>query len=260
MKTEAKKRKTKKKSFKKIRKLDIYFLPSFLTSVNAILGFLSIIYSIKGKLYQAALFIFLAAIFDWLDGRAARFFKASSQFGAELDSLSDAISFGVAPSILAYQWGLSGFGTFSNVVCSVYTLSGILRLARFNVMAGTKIASKYFIGLPIPMAASSIFSLVLIHPEPVTNKIYKSIFAAGMLFISFLMISKIKFVSFKEIGFLKVKNFGVIIFTSLFTLSLIYYTGYTVISALGIYLIYNFYNLFFLKKKEESGEYAEEKS
>ncbi len=255
-----KKRKKTKKKFKTIRRFDIYFLPSFLTSVNAILGFLSIIYSIRGKLYQGAIFIFLAAIFDWLDGRAARFLKASSQFGAELDSLSDAISFGVAPAILAYQWGLWDLGTFANVVCAVYALSGILRLARFNVMVGSAVSSKYFIGLPIPMAASSIFSLVLIHPEPIEKKLYKALFSLLILSVSFLMISKIKFLSFKEISFLKVKNFGVIIFTSLLTLSLIYYTGYTVLFMLSTYLLFNIYNLIFSRKKEEVSEYKKEKA
>src|SRR5687767_10369159 len=116
------------------------------------------------QLYQAALAIFFAFFFDGFDGRVARLTKTQSQFGVELDSLADVISFGAAPAILVYKWALAPLGFFGIFVSFCFAACGALRLARFNVMAQRSShsgPSRFFTGLPIPLAAIAIISMVV---------------------------------------------------------------------------------------------------
>ena len=121
-------------------------------------GVTSIRYAIAEDWSKAVLCIFLAALFDGLDGRVARFLKASSKFGAELDSLSDFVSFGVAPAILIYQWSLSSLPRFGWLFCLIFAMGMAMRLARFNTMLDMDDTppywSHYFVGVPAPMAAA----------------------------------------------------------------------------------------------------------
>ena len=137
-------------------------LPSLLTTGNLFCGFYSIIASLQGKFDKAAWVFILAGLFDVLDGRVARLTRSSSEFGTQYDSLCDLVSFGVAPSILAFQLGLAGFGRIGWVVCFIYVACGALRLARFNVQSSLGAASGDFTGLPIPMAAGAILSWVVL--------------------------------------------------------------------------------------------------
>ena len=250
-------KKTDKKRKVRIRrrpKLDFYFLPSMFTAGNAVFGFLSIIYTFKGKLFQAALFIFFASLFDFFDGRVARFLKVASDFGTELDSLCDAISFGVAPAFLAYSWALKGVEPFSIIIASIFMLAGIIRLARFNVIhLNNPSSNKIYTGLPIPMAASAIYSAVLIHPQPVSSKSFSLFFGFWVLLFAYFMISKIKFRSFKELK-MKSKNFIPLLFSSIIILGLVYYTGYTIAVMLYLYLSYNFIRILVHKKKPVKSE------
>jgi CDP-diacylglycerol--serine O-phosphatidyltransferase len=250
-------KKTDKKRVTRFRrrpKLDFYFIPSMFTAGNAVFGFLSIIYTFKGKFFQAALFIFFAAIFDFFDGRIARFLKVASDFGTELDSLCDAISFGVAPAFLVYSWALRGVEPFSIIIASMFMLAGIIRLARFNVIhLNNPSSNQIYTGLPIPMAASSIFSAVLIHPEPISSKTFSLLFGFWVILFAYFMISKIRFRSFKELK-MKSKNFLPLLFSSIIILGLVYYTGYTIAIVLYSYLLYNFVRLVLLKKKSVKSE------
>ena len=138
----------------------VYILPNLITTGNLFFGFFSIIKSMNGQFGWAAAAIFLAAIFDVLDGRVARLTKGTSEFGVQYDSLCDCVSFGVAPAFLMYQYGLLELGRMGWVACFMFMACGTLRLARFNVLSSIGKASGDFTGLPIPMAAIAVASFI----------------------------------------------------------------------------------------------------
>jgi CDP-diacylglycerol--serine O-phosphatidyltransferase len=138
----------------------VYILPNLLTTGNLFYGFYSIVKSLQGDYQWAAAAIVLATIFDILDGRVARLTGGSSEFGVQYDSLCDLISFGLAPSILMYNFGLNVFGRIGWIFCFLYLACGALRLARFNVQSSIGKSSGDFTGLPIPMAALVVASFV----------------------------------------------------------------------------------------------------
>ncbi len=141
-------------------------VPNIVTMLALCSGMTSIRYAIGESWSKAVLFIFLAAFFDGLDGRVARMLKASSKFGAELDSLSDFISFGVAPAILMYQWCLSDLPKIGWFFCLLYAMGMALRLARFNTMLENQTIppywSHYFTGVPAPAAAAMVMMPILL--------------------------------------------------------------------------------------------------
>jgi CDP-diacylglycerol--serine O-phosphatidyltransferase len=138
----------------------VYILPNLITTGNLFFGFFSIIKSMNNQFGWAAAAIFLASIFDVLDGRVARLTKGTSEFGVQYDSLCDCVSFGVAPAFLMYQYGLLELGRLGWVACFMFMACGALRLARFNVLSSIGKASGDFTGLPIPMAAITVASFV----------------------------------------------------------------------------------------------------
>src|ERR1700739_4935016 len=130
-------------------------LPTLFTVGNLFCGYLSIWCSIRGTFETAAYLVIVAAVLDALDGRIARMTNSASEFGEEYDSLADLVSFGVAPAVLAYSWGLADFPRPGFVASFLFVVCGSMRLARFNIQ--TKVADKrYFVGLPIPAAAGTI--------------------------------------------------------------------------------------------------------
>ena len=154
--------------------------------------------------YRAAIAIFFGNFFDAFDGRVARMTRTQSEFGVELDSLADVITFGVAPAILVYKWALSGLGTAGIAICAIYAACGAIRLARFNVLAhadDTGGASRYFVGLPIPLAAGMLVSLVIALQRlhgPVADSVGVAPIAVLVLALSGLMVSNIRYRTFKE--------------------------------------------------------------
>ncbi|MCX6117040.1 MAG: CDP-diacylglycerol--serine O-phosphatidyltransferase [Proteobacteria bacterium] len=143
----------------------VYILPNLITTGNLFFGFFSMVRSLHGHFGWAAGAIFLAAIFDVLDGRVARLTKGTSEFGVQYDSLCDVVSFGVAPAFLMYQYGLGEMGRVGWVVCFLFMACGALRLARFNVLSAIGKASGDFTGLPIPMAAIAMASFIALMVE-----------------------------------------------------------------------------------------------
>jgi len=153
----------------------------------------------------------ISAVFDGLDGRIARFTKTTSHFGIEYDSLSDLVSFGVAPAILAFLWALKPFGRLGWLAAFVYVICGALRLARFNVEKNS-VQAYYFKGLPIPAAACSIASLILFAGAFNGIAERKDIILIGMIyFLSFLMVSSLSYMSFKEFNIRNQKPFNVFV-------------------------------------------------
>jgi len=178
----------------------IYILPNSLTITGMFFGFLSIITSMNGDFERASWYILIAMLFDAMDGWVARMTKTTSRFGLELDSLSDAISFGVAPALMVYIWSINSFGKLGSMGAFLFAACGALRLARFNVqMVGSE--KKWFTGLPIPGAAGLLASYVLFHHEIFGPKSTGDVPLLIMVYVSaLLMISRIKFHSIKELN------------------------------------------------------------
>ncbi|MGA8883705.1 MAG: CDP-diacylglycerol--serine O-phosphatidyltransferase [Acinetobacter sp.] len=187
----------------KVKRRGIYLWPNLITTAALLSGFYSIIASMNGEYTQAVYAIFIAALFDGLDGRVARAIGAQSPFGEQFDSLSDLLAFGVAPAILMYSWSLSDLGRIGLAACFVYTACAAFRLARFNVQIGV-VDKRYFIGVASPLAAVMIISLVLVardFPEvfDLRETGVQVLNAAVIVSVGLLMISNIKYYSFKTV-------------------------------------------------------------
>lgn len=179
-----------------------FFLPNCFTALNMACGFWSIIWGIQGKFFEASLLLILGAIFDSVDGRVARLTGTQSNFGEQFDSLSDLITFGMAPAIIFYHMFLIDLGRPGIVIAFLYLLCGALRLARFNANID-KVSSDYFQGLPIPGSALCVISFVMITTSIGPLPFIKSIAIAYLIFYSLLMISTIPFCSFKNSDWVK---------------------------------------------------------
>ncbi len=176
----------------------LFILPTLFTVGNLFCGYLSVWCSIRGTFETAAILIIAAAILDMLDGRIARLTNSASRFGEEYDSLADLVSFGVAPAVLAYSWGLADFHRLGWMASFIFVVCGSMRLARFNIQ--TKVTDKkYFIGLPIPAAAGTIATLVLATPERLQSPFWMAGLLVLTVILSYLMISTLKYRSFKDL-------------------------------------------------------------
>jgi CDP-diacylglycerol--serine O-phosphatidyltransferase len=189
------------------RKRGIYLLPNLLTTANLFCGFYSTLASMKGDFETAATVIIYAMVLDSLDGRIARITNTMSKFGAQYDSLADLITFGVAPSVLAYTWSLSAYGKWGWIASFLFVVCGALRLARFNIQIGI-IESKVFNGLPIPGAASLIATGVMLYFYlGQTGKFNNYVIMIATVALALLMVSNVKYYSFKDINFFSRKPF-----------------------------------------------------
>jgi len=198
-----------------------YLLPNLFTLANALCGFISISLSASGHggsdLYLAALAICFGFFFDTFDGRVARLTKTQTDLGRDLDSLSDVITFGVAPALLVYKWGLTSFGRFGMIIAGLFVCGGTMRLARFNVLsrreelAGQHGPGKYTLGLTIPTAASVVvFSVFVTHNSGQFHVVSESLVAAVVVVLSYLMVSRVRFRSFKDVRFSR-KSVGAVL-------------------------------------------------
>jgi len=188
-------------------KKGIYILPNLFTTASLFFGFYSIIASIGGDFSRAAVAIIISCILDGLDGKIARITNTTSKFGAEYDSLSDLVAFGMAPAILAYSWALISFGRYGWLAAFLFVACGALRLARFNVQIGI-IDSKVFNGLAIPAAAVVIATAVLFfHYLGGEGQFNHGSVLAGTVVLALLMASNVKYYSFKDLNFFSRKPF-----------------------------------------------------
>ncbi|MEA2101587.1 MAG: CDP-diacylglycerol--serine O-phosphatidyltransferase [Thermodesulfobacteriota bacterium] len=191
----------------KKKKRAIPLLPNLVTTMSLFLGFYSISFSLKADFYMAAVMILLAGFVDGLDGRVARATNTVSAFGKEYDSLSDLVSFGVAPAILVYLWQLDPFGRVGFLASFLFVASGALRLARFNSDVSENMVT--FTGLPIPVAAASIASVVLL--EGVIGVIPGIPMLVAVYVLSYMMVSNISYPSFKHITYIKAHPFQLLV-------------------------------------------------
>ena len=193
---------------KRIRRVSISrltrfsFLPSLFSLLSLFAGFLAVFQIFKGDFSRAVYLIIASAILDGLDGTVARLTKTESNFGVQLDSLVDAIAFGVTTSFLIYKWGFTPeFHQFGKVIAFIFLSAGIIRLARFNVIKEADVVpTDIFIGLPIPIGSISIASVVLYFGKPIVTPQWMVVFSLFAIMISFLMISNVKYKTFKKIN------------------------------------------------------------
>ena len=176
----------------------VYVLPSLMTVSNLLCGYASVVYSTRGDFDTAAVLLGIAMVVDTLDGFFARLTHSQSAFGAELDSLADVVSFGVAPAILAFTWGLWPLGRLGWAAGFIYVTAAALRLARFNIQSATG-DKKYFAGLPSPAAASVTASTVFMYPWGLQDPRVAGLALPMVLVPGFLMVSTIRFRSLKAV-------------------------------------------------------------
>jgi len=181
------------------RRRGIYLLPNLFTTAALFSGFYAVLAAMNGQFEPAAIAIFVAMILDGLDGRVARMTNTQTAFGAEYDSLSDMVAFGLAPALVIYVWALKGLGKFGWLAAFIYTAAAALRLARFNTQVG--IADKrYFQGLPSPAAAAIMAACVWGAVEYGVERTGVA-WVVGILtaVVGLLMVSNFRYHSFKEL-------------------------------------------------------------
>lgn len=202
-------------------KKSVYLLPNLLTTGTIFFGLFAIISGMNGNYSHAALGIFIAMVMDGLDGRVARLTGTQSSFGAEYDSLSDLVAFGVAPALLIYLWTLSSFGKLGWIAIFFFTVCGALRLARFNVQSSdSQKDNSHFNGLPIPSAAAIIAGLVWVGSEyNIANSSLLGYVSLGLtVTLAALMVSNIKYPSFKGVEFGSMPFTATLVIVGLFSL------------------------------------------
>ena len=215
----------------------IYLLPNLLTTAGLFSGFFAIVSSMNGRFEAAAIAIFVAMIFDGLDGRVARMTNTQSQFGAEYDSMADMVSFGVAPALVAYNWGLTGLGKIGWLAAFIYVAGAALRLARFNTQLGAS-DNSYFQGLASPAAAALVAGLIWVGVEyDINGQDYGIIVAIITGTSGLLMVSNFKYNSFKEVNL-----HGKVPFVALLLIMLIFVVVATE-PALVLFIVFALYAL-----------------
>jgi CDP-diacylglycerol--serine O-phosphatidyltransferase len=177
----------------------VYLLPSLFTLGNLFCGYACILYAMRGDINTAAPFIGVAVVLDMLDGRIARLTGTTSAFGREFDSLADVVSFGVAPAILAYVWGLQPLHRLGWATGFIFVTAGAMRLARFNIQSVTATDKRYFAGMPIPAAAAVPASTIYFYPEGFSDPRSAMVALLVVLVPAILMVTTIRFRSFKTI-------------------------------------------------------------
>ncbi len=188
---------------RKVRHRGIYLLPNLFTTANLFAGFYSIMCAINGNFTVAAATVFVAMVLDGLDGRVARMTNTQSAFGAEYDSLSDMVAFGLAPAIIAYQWALLELGNVGLTIAFIYVACAALRLARFNTQIGV-VDKRWFIGLASPAAAGVVAGVVWALSDNGVGAVDLPVaviilFAVLVALSGMLMVSNIKYYSFKDL-------------------------------------------------------------
>jgi len=253
----------------------LYLIPSAFTAGNIGMGFFSVMESLRGfqllgqtnpdiagaavHCDKAAIAIGVALLFDMLDGRIARLTKTTTEIGVQLDSIADVVTFGLAPAVLAYVWGYGStltegtdLHTFAFFLSFMYLICGAFRLARFNVQAsrprvlaeGTiKVDKKSFVGLPIPVAGGLIAALVHFSPLPLIHfgseraRIYSALLMVLVGFLSFLMVSTLRFSSFKTVG-TRSGSMRPIIFALAVLVLIILFSRYVLLAIVVSYVLY----------------------
>lgn len=198
-------------------KIGVYLLPNILTTFGLFAGFYAIILATKGQFSQAAMMIFVAMLWDGIDGRVARLTNTQSEFGAQYDSMSDMISFGIAPALLMYFWLFADFGKIGWIGAFIYVTAAALRLARFNAQIQVQ-DKRYFQGLPSPAAAAAIAGMIWAKELLGVTYYDQYLLLSGWIIlvcVSVLMVSNVRYYSFKEINLKGRSSFKLLLIATL---------------------------------------------
>lgn len=166
--------------------------PGVFTMGNVVFGFIAILEAIEGHITSACWFVILAALLDALDGKVARLSGSTSQFGVELDSLADFLSFGVAPAVIVYQIKLNDLGRWGWVISIVYIMAAAYRLARYNILADSE-EKKDFMGLPVPMAAMTLVGFIILSYRIWGQLEYSEWLVSMIVLFAILMVSQVQY-------------------------------------------------------------------
>ena len=197
------------------RRKGIYILPNLFTLAALFGGFYAVVMAMDGRFDQAAVGIFCAMVLDSLDGRVARMTNTQSAFGEQMDSLSDMVSFGAAPALVAYVWSLKELGRWGWIAAFVYCACAMLRLARFNVNTGV-VDKRYFQGLPSPAAAALVAGFIwLMTDAGISGRQVPWIMFGFALYAGLTMVTNVPFYSFKDVQMKKSVPFTVIVLIAL---------------------------------------------
>lgn len=198
-----------------VRRRGIYILPNLFTTAALFSGFYAIVQAMNGRFETAAVAIFVAMVFDGLDGRVARLTHTQSAFGAEYDSLSDMVAFGAAPALVIYEWALKDLGKLGWIAAFIYCVGAALRLARFNTQL--EVADKrWFQGLPSPAAAALVAGLVWVLIDNAWSGFDARWYACTLtIFVGVTMVSNLRFYSGKDINLRKSVPFVIVVAVAL---------------------------------------------
>src|SRR5262245_1995602 len=239
----------------------MYIIPSFFTVSNIFCGFTSVSQAIKGNYELAGLLIGIAMILDTLDGRIARMTKTTSDFGLQLDSLADVITFGFAPAVLCYQWAF--FRVERHLVdragwlaCFLFLVCAASRLARFNVQTSGDHDKRYFIGMPTPAAAGMIASTVYCFPETLSGDIAVSSALVVVLLLAFLMVSRVKYRTFKDLNLREPRSYRITVVIALIIIAMPMDLKRSLISLATIYTLSGLVGFVLSRKQQKNPEVA----
>ena len=232
-----------------------YLLPNILTLGGVCLGISSIKFSIDGNFNLAVTLILLAAILDALDGRVARLIKGTSEFGKELDSLTDFVSFGIAPVLILYFWELKSYGKLGWAIALIYSVCCVLRLARFNltqVENNQEWKNNFFEGVPSPAGGILILTPLIYELANLNlNLNIKSVTPYLTVLIALLLVSKIPTLSLKKISISSKTTVFLLLSAGIIFISLLFYTFETLLIFCLIYLMSIPLSIFIYKKKQK---------
>lgn len=221
----------------------MYIIPSLFTVSNIFCGFYSISVSILGNYETAGVLIGIAMILDTLDGRLARMTNTASEFGVQLDSLADVITFGVAPAVLCFQWAFSEYDgphTIQRagwIVCFIFLICAASRLARFNVQSAAPHDKRYFVGMPTPAAAGVVASTVYCFPERLSGNPAAVGTLCVMALLAFLMISQIRYRAFKDLNLRQPRSFRLTVLIAFLIGAIAWNPKITLISMATVYAL-----------------------
>jgi len=240
----------------------VYILPSLFTLGNMFCGYACIVYSIGQQFETAAQFIGFAIVLDMLDGRIARMTGTASAFGVELDSLADVISFGIAPAILSFSWGLQPLGRLGWAAGFMFVTGAAMRLARFNIQSSAGGDKRYFVGMPSPAAAAVPAATVFVYPYPwVQYDFREALPALAMVLIpAVLMVSTIRFHSFKNIDMQARRPSRVLLLIAFGYMLIITLHKYVLVVMAYTYLMSAFVELAITRFRHRGGRDASEAS
>jgi CDP-diacylglycerol---serine O-phosphatidyltransferase len=234
----------------------VYLLPSLLTIGNMFCGYACVVYAMRGEYETAAPFIGFAIVLDMLDGRIARMTGTESEFGVQFDSMADIISFGVAPAILSFSWGLSPLGRLGWAAGFIFVTAAAMRLARFNIQSAGGGDKRYFVGMPSPAAAGISAATVYAYPWGFYDYREALPVLAMVLVPAVLMVSTIRFRSFKTIDLQSRRPYTVLILIAAGIMLITTHPRYVLVAMAYAYLASGFIGLAITRFRHRGGRGA----